>query len=216
MTTEMREVTNLLMQVVEKQESVSVISSQSTFVSTKITSQGRQTLIDDHLATTVSAVSTTSAVAKVYSPLKFQNLQSLFYSWYKDSLSCYTPKDRFEKSVLKKLSKVIIYMKRFIPATCTILSSKPDPSSNMDGHRDLMRELILLIKQVEQSTMHFVGEQIKLMDTSKALKPNTIAKAVVWSTKKLLDSIAVSKFPPSCLVSDSITVSSENIFLVVI
>ena len=136
--------------------------------------------------------------------------QSLFYAWFKDDqISTFQLSDRQEKCVMKKISKMIIYLKLFLPATCTLLCSRPD---RIDAYQEWLVELRRTSSAVQESTMKFLAGACQQIDpASKPLSRCIMNRGAIWATEKLLDKIPMRLFP-RCQVQDLITKTSTHIY----
>jgi hypothetical protein len=170
----------------------------------------QQSLLDDFQSPTDTIATPDIPKRQSLSKLIGDDLQSLFYAWFKDDqISTFQVSDRQEKCVMKKISKMVIYLKLFLPATCTLLCSRPD---RIDAYQEWLVELRRTSTQVQESTMKFLATACQQLDpASKPLSRCIMNRAAIWATEKLLDKIPMRLFP-RCQVQDLITQTSTNIY----
>jgi len=144
--------------------------------------------------------------------LQFKDLQSVFYTWYKNDLFKYEPciNNSDEKSKFRKLSKVIIYMKLFLPLDCKLLSVKNSVEESSIIYTKWMSDLQSTSKALQESVMKFI--KISNIKNNKKLSDIVYNKANLWSAFKMLESIPVSDFPINENVIDNITIPSTYIY----
>lgn len=136
----------------------------------------------------------TNNISNINQILKPSNMRSLFFIWYGDNkIFKYEPKNADERSNLKKLSKMICYMKRFLPDNTNL-------NENMS-----IGTVVRLGDLTETKLMDFIRKNNK--DGTKLSK-----KAVIWNNLKRLESITLKEFPVPRNVIDSVTPKSPQYF----
>ena len=105
-----------------------------------------------------------------------------------------------EKSTLHKCSKVITYMKIFIPSDCTIFSN-PITTTN---YNEWLNDLNNLCHDTAELVMKFLDDNC-FEKNGTNLNPIIKHKARFEATYKMLESIPKNEFPyPEMFVSDTI------------
>ena len=138
--------------------------------------------------------SKTHKTSNINQILKPSNMKSLFFMWYGDKkLLKYETRNADERSNLKKLSKMICYMKRFLPDNTNL-------NENMTTGT-----VVQLGDMTESRVMEFLRK--KSRDCSSFLK-----KAVIWNNLKRLETIASSEFPVPINIVDSVTPKSSQYY----
>lgn len=128
------------------------------------------------------------------SAFKLEDLKSAMFQWYTKQLFKLPSTDLTfdEKSQLHKCSKIITYMKMFIPPDCTLFTkamSAADPSYNQ-----WLDDLRILCNQTQELVMAFVDRQY-FQKGGSYLSGNRKQKARFDATFKLLESIPKNEFP---------------------
>jgi len=171
----------------------------------------------DDVLPTISADSaaTTNGPQRENSLLKLKDLKSLFYSWYKDDLWLFQPQGKNERSVLRKLSELIIYLKLFLKADCTVLSRRPNRivAEEANQYRLWLNELRSCSLSVQNDAMKFCKDYSVIVDPMQPLKDVVVRKGALWAAEKLLKKIPAGRFPiQQTIVVDNLTLSSANIY----
>lgn len=148
---------------------------------------------------------------KTIRELTGSTLQSLFYSWFKDDqVTNLNTEDKQEKCVKKKISKMVIYLKHFLPATSTILQARPN-ANNANAYQTWLLDLNTASFTAQEGIMKFIVESYRQLQPDKLISKLVISKGAIWAAEKLLDKIPVGMFP-RCQVHDGITQSSPDIY----
>jgi hypothetical protein len=84
------------------------------------------------------------------------DIRTLFVSWYKNKLFDFTPTNKNDKSVLKKISKMLTYTKRFLPDGTNI--PLPPNEDDVEAHRQYHHVSGNLGKNVQTEIMKFLKE----------------------------------------------------------
>lgn len=97
--------------------------------------------IDVMLDSTTHTVGTNSD----YKTFKFEDLKSAMFQWYAKSLFKWPLEDLSvnERSLLHKCSKVITYMKLFIPSDCELFSNPVNSGSDTNGYNVVISFVIV-------------------------------------------------------------------------
>jgi hypothetical protein len=141
---------------------------------------------------------------------RLPNLQTLFYSWYLDELWNFQGQTSDERSYVKNtVSQLILYMKLFIPANCTVLLGKPS-SDQVELYRAWVNDLRVLSISAEEWTMIFIQDYHTNV-LKKALGSCVINKARTYATRKYLMQIPIDKFPPQLIV-DNLSQSTSYVY----
>ena len=131
------------------------------------------------------------------------SMSELFYNWYLFEMYYYNPSDRFEREKIKKLSKLIMYLRSF--SATTMLQQRPlndDSEAKRRWAISLQSEALL----VQEKLMAFINAFYQ-QHKGKGLPKCTLQKAPVWSLEKLLKEVPVNLFP-SGMCQDDLTPSS--------
>ena len=163
---------------------------------------GRQSIMDESFESTASEPSPQASSAK---PLvsSIGSMSELFYNWYLFEMYNYDPSDRFEREKIKKLSKLIMYLRSF--SATTMLQQRPlndDSEAKRRWAISLQSEALL----VQEKLMAFINAFYQ-QHKGKGLPKCTLQKAPVWSLEKLLKEVPVNLFP-SGMCQDDLTPSS--------
>lgn len=163
---------------------------------------GRQSIMDESFESTASEPSPQASSAK---PLvsSIGSMSELFYNWYLFEMYNYDPSDRFEREKIKKLSKLIMYLRSF--SATTMLQQRPlndDSEAKRRWAISLQSEALL----VQEKLMAFINAFYQ-QHKGKGLPKCTMQKAPVWSLEKLLKEVPVNLFP-SGMCQDDLTPSS--------
>jgi len=112
-------------------------------------------------------------------------LQSLFFTWYKDDLFNIKCNNRDEKATLKKLSKIIIYLKLFMPQErFPLLNARPSvESTDFTTWVDSLRQCSI---EVQKNTMQFLKQHHAIKD---------IQKGTLWNAFKKFEAIPAHEIP---------------------
>ena len=134
---------------------------------------------------------------------RLRNIDTVFYTWYIEELWYYQGRDPDERSFLRNtISTLILYMKRFIPPDCLVLSEKP-PEDQVEQRRNWVSDLRKLSLAVKKRTMDFVQDYQVTVKTTP-LRNCVLEKALTYAVRKYLMQIPVDRFPPLQVV-DNIT-----------
>jgi hypothetical protein len=140
----------------------------------------------------------------------------MFFTWYFKELWRFTASNKNEVSALRKISKMIIYMKLLLPATCTIFQHRPDRTSPVEdnNHKRWMTELRTISTEAQQLTMQFCKEYYESIN--QPLSNTVLKKAAVWAMFKNYYNIPLSYIVAKLrrtvvAVVDTLTTSNENI-----
>jgi hypothetical protein len=179
------------------------------------TQEQQQTVMENFSATPSALPSTSSTVVEQFpvntiSNLIGTDLASLFYSWYQDDKlqSINVAQDRQQKALLRKLSKLIIYLKHFAPTDCQVLLCRPSVNLQSNTYRDWLISLRQLSNAVKDNTMRFLAGYYQRVGNS--LSTCVAKKAYIWATFKLLEKVPIDEFPV-CNIADCLTKASPSI-----
>ena len=147
-------------------------------------------------------------VAKLYS---LKDLQTVFFTWYRDSLWNYSIPigDYTTKSELKKLSALMVVMKAFIPTNKKhILLARPDIGTAAAA--DAVSRWLIELREVSLIV------QGKVIDFCKEKSPTQLAntfctKAPYSAVYKLLRTFPSTDYPIG-VVTDNITQTNNGVF----
>jgi len=168
--------------------------------------RGRQSTIDQsYVVSTVSEPASPASQASSAKPLlsSINSMSELFYNWYLFEIYNYDPADKFERGKIKKLSKLIMYLRSF--SSTTMLQQKP-PNDDSDAKRRWTISLQGEALSVQEKLMAFLNAHYE-QHTGKRLPKCTMQKAPVWSLEKLLKEVPINRFPSS-MCNDPLTASS--------
>ena len=134
-----------------------------------------------------------------------KNLKSLFFCWFAKDLFIKVNESftTDEKSVVKKMSKMVIYMRYFIPLNYNeLLQSKPTESIEL---KKWSEELLLCAAEVQVHFMNFLNIY------NPTMKPSAKIKASIWTAEKIADRIPMRDYP-QLRNSDKITTPSHHVW----
>ena len=172
-----------------------VLSSQTGTISETTFS------MDDQNTTTYNNNEHSKAIHQ--QKFKITDIKSVLFLWYT------TPLFKFplanlttdEKSLLHKCSKVVTYMKCFIPSTCDLFSQQV--SSTDDDYNQWLDNLHILCNNTQELVMSFIDtKHFEKYGTN--LNPLVKHKARFDATYKLLETISKLEFPNNVALSDVI------------
>jgi hypothetical protein len=168
----------------------------------------RQSIVNDEPAVSSAIIDREIRIKPLAERL--YNIETVFYSWYIEELWNYQGGTADERSYLKNtISSLVLYMKRFLPADCTILLEKP-PEIEVERRRVWIEKLRILSITAKERTMTFIQDYHTSVK-KKPLGTCVIRKALTYATRKHLMQIPVHNFPPQLIV-DRITQSTPYVY----
>jgi hypothetical protein len=142
------------------------------------------------------------------------DLKSLFFNWYRDDMWLYKPEDSNERSVFRKMSHLMIYLKLFLKPECTLLQRRPNPNTPADAnqYRDWLNQIQSCGKTLQNDLMNFCKEYTLTATPAQPLKDVVIRKAAIWAVEKMLKKIPAKSFPAVTVQAiDNLTIDSPYI-----
>jgi hypothetical protein len=113
----------------------------------------------------------------------------------------FIPTNKNDKSVLKKISKMLAYTKRFLPEGTNI--PLPPNEDDVEAHRQYHHVIGNLGKNVQTEIMKFLKEYSNINDLR--ISKCVLDKGKMWSTFNKFEKIPMSAFPNSNNIIDNIT-----------
>ena len=190
------------------------VNTQQTTVNTQQTAVNNEQIISE---TTFSIVDpNTTSNSNDHSTAIHQNnfnitdIKSLLFLWYTTPLFKFPLNNLTtnERSTLHKCSKIITYMKCFIPATCDLFSNQIASTDN--DYNQWLDNLHILCNNIQESVMKFIDTK-HFEKHGTNLNPIIKYKARFDSTYKLLESISKTELPNNSAVSDVIFTQATSL-----
>ena len=178
----------------QQTQTLAAVSEQCTISETTFS-------MDDQNTTTYNNNEHSKAIHQ--QKFKITDIKSVLFLWYT------TPLFKFplanlttdEKSLLHKCSKVVTYMKCFIPSTCDLFSQQV--SSTDDDYNQWLDNLHILCNNTQELVMSFIDtKHFEKYGTN--LNPLVKHKARFDATYKILETISKLEFPNNVALSDVI------------
>ena len=163
--------------------------------------------------TDVTNIVTNITEITLKSPLDdIDTVESLFFNWFRDNnLMNYNPKNPNQKALLRKYSKLILYLKRFVTKESVLLLNRPEENTQL--YLDWMVKLKEESKHVRINVMNFLSDyHVRVEINGKSFTKAVIDKGSLTSCYKRLEGIKLADFDNYPLyIMDNITSFNCNI-----
>lgn len=181
-------------------------NNSNLYLQTDLNQYMVQNTVDKDTTNTITALK----VSSINPLLKVEKISSLFYQWFaQGDITNYKPNNADERSTQKKLSKMICYLKRFLPDN-TILNAIPNNTNDINIIKQHTSQIVSLSTLAQERVLEFLmvndKELLEKIGKDGEIKvKKSLQKGAVWNNFKRLESIELTKFPMPVGVKDYAT-----------
>ena len=197
-------------EILEQLHGLNFTPTAVTNNNTQISRRRHQTTVDQSYSSTVDPSSSAAVNSSPSMKVCIESIKSIsdvFYNWYKMQIYNYDYETTTinDRSKIKKLSKIIIYLRLFCASK--ILQDKP-PEDDYEAMRQWVISLRAEATSVQDKFMAFLVAYFR-EHSDKQLSMCTVRKASVWTIEKLIKVIPLSLLPTT-LCEDALTANASN------